>query len=67
MKEIGINLTSTLSGYLKDIPKDPSTGTASDTRYYINRNASVLTVGACDSEGEGVGGTGTGPSIAVSE
>ena len=62
-----ISMTSTLSTYLKGIPLDPSNGTDTNTRYYINRNGGVLTVGACDSEGEGAGGSGTGPTISVSQ
>lgn len=37
--------------YLASIPQDPSTGSADDTRYYINKSpAGRITVGACDPE-----------------
>ncbi len=38
-------------GYLGSVPMDPSTGTATETDYYITRNASgTIAVGACDPE-----------------
>jgi prepilin-type N-terminal cleavage/methylation domain-containing protein len=37
--------------YVVDIPFDPSSGSAANTDYYINRDANDrVTVGACDSE-----------------
>ncbi|OIO55632.1 hypothetical protein AUJ46_00745 [Candidatus Peregrinibacteria bacterium CG1_02_54_53] len=57
-----------LRAYIKKPPTDPQNGTDNDTRYYINRDIyGIITVGACDSEGEDAGGTGTAPSIAVSQ
>jgi len=63
-----INIATTLRAYLKSIPLDPTTGTAANTRYYVNMSGSVLTVGSCDSENEGPGGTGgSTPTIRVSQ
>ncbi|MCR4279978.1 MAG: type II secretion system GspH family protein [Candidatus Komeilibacteria bacterium] len=37
--------------YISTIPQDPTTGTASNTDYYVNVDANGrLTVGACDAE-----------------
>jgi prepilin-type N-terminal cleavage/methylation domain-containing protein len=46
------DLTSTLvDGYLSAIPMDPSSGTAAETDYYVNVNASGrVIVGSCDPE-----------------
>lgn len=53
---------------LKRFPKDPKTGTVSDTRYYVNRDPyGVVTVGACDTEGEGLRGGGMAPLIEVTQ
>lgn len=48
-------LVSTGSGYLAAIPTDPSTGSSSNTDYYLNRttNGRIL-VGACDPENSAV-------------
>lgn len=62
-----VDLSSTLRPYLKAIPTDPVSGTGGNTRYYVNRDNGVVWVGACNSEGEGSGGAGTGPSILVSQ
>lgn len=60
-------LDTDLASYLKDIPYDPKDGSNSDTRYYIQKDANgFITVGSCEEEGEGVGGGGTPPVIAVS-
>ena len=60
-------LGADLAPYLKKIPKDPKTGSANDTRYHINKDAyGLLSVGACDEEGEGQGGAGDVPEIEVS-
>lgn len=38
-------------GYLPAIPMDPSSGTATETDYYISKAATgVITIGACDPE-----------------
>ncbi len=61
-----VNLSGLPANYLASIPVDPSTGTAANTDYYLSRSAlGTLTVGACDAEGEGDGGSGTPPVIAV--
>ena len=39
------------AGYLGAIPKDPSTGTAAKTDYYITKTSTgLITIGACDPE-----------------
>jgi prepilin-type N-terminal cleavage/methylation domain-containing protein len=60
-------LATDLVQYLKSIPMDPDTGTAAETRYYINKDANgFVVVGACDEEGESFGGAGTPPTIEFS-
>jgi prepilin-type N-terminal cleavage/methylation domain-containing protein len=60
----GLDLTSALRPYMKELPTDPTTGTDRTTRYYINKDEySLVTVGACDPEGEGAGGQGDIPEI----
>lgn len=50
--------------YLPSIPIDPRQEGPDDTRYYVNiDNDGIVTVGACDEEPEGRGGTGTAPVI----
>lgn len=62
------DLESLLLRSLKRFPKDPKTGTVSDTRYYVNRDLyGIVTVGACDTEGEGPGGGGMAPLIEVTQ
>lgn len=61
-----VDLSALPKNYLGAIPKDPKTGTDANTDYYISRGTlGTLTVGACDSEGEGAGGSGTPPVIEV--
>ena len=39
-------------GYLPSVPMDPSSGSAANTDYYIQRSAgNVITIGSCDPEG----------------
>lgn len=60
----GLDLSGALRPYMKNVPDDPKTGTRADTRYYINKDEySLVTVGACDSEGEESGGKGIPPVI----
>ncbi|MBI5413191.1 prepilin-type N-terminal cleavage/methylation domain-containing protein [Candidatus Peregrinibacteria bacterium] len=62
-----LDLSAVPANYIASIPLDPSTGTAANTDYYLSKSATGnLTVGACDAEGEGAGGSGTAPTIAVS-
>lgn len=52
--------------YLAVVPIDPLTGTEEKTDYYIKRGSNnEITVGACDPEKEGLGGTGDEPEIEV--
>lgn len=58
------DLSGLPSNYLGAIPKDPKNGTDAKTDYYIMKDAnSAITVGACDPEGEGQGGSGSAPTI----
>ncbi len=55
--------TDLVDNYLAAIPEDPSTGSANDTRYFINKSANGrITVGACDEEPVGA----STPTISVS-
>lgn len=59
---------SLMGAYFKKPPVDPKNGTDNNTRYYVNNDAyGIVTVGACESEGEGVGGTGTAHIIEVTQ
>lgn len=59
-------LATDIRPYLKKMPWDPTTGNASDTRYYINKDQyGILTVGSCDAEGEDGGGEGAAPAVEV--
>ncbi|MBL4693792.1 prepilin-type N-terminal cleavage/methylation domain-containing protein [Candidatus Gracilibacteria bacterium] len=61
-----VNLASIGSNYVADIPIDPATGTAAETDYYLSVDANgAITVGSCDPQGEGAGGTGSAPTISV--
>jgi len=47
------HLGASLQPFIATMPADPKTGTDSDTRYFINRDAGGgVTVGACDPESE---------------
>ena len=53
-----------LRPYLKDLPLDPTIGTPQNTGYFVDKDTyGILTVGACNAEGEGHGGGGFPPSI----
>lgn len=59
-----VDLSGIGSKYLAATPMDPSTGTAAETDYYIKRDSNgAITIGACDTEGEGSGGAGAAPTI----
>jgi prepilin-type N-terminal cleavage/methylation domain-containing protein len=59
------DLDSPLGPFLQSMPYDPS-GSAADSMYWINKNANgLITVGACNPEGEGTGGGSPVPSIKV--
>ena len=58
--------------YLPKTPWDPSQTAANgvlESRYYVHQDSTTnaLTVGACDAQGEGPGGTGTPPTITVTQ
>jgi len=65
--DCGLNgLDTDLRPYLRKMPQDPRTGTEDDTRYYVNKDQySIISIGACDPEGEEAGGGGTSPTIEV--
>lgn len=61
-----VDLSALPKNYLGAIPKDPKSGTDAKTDYYLSKGAlGTLTVGACDADGEGAGGSGTPPTIQV--
>jgi prepilin-type N-terminal cleavage/methylation domain-containing protein len=60
-------LAKALRPYLKELPEDPKTGSWEDTRYYVNRDEyGIVSIGACDEEGEGPRGKGQIPEIEIS-
>ncbi|MCA9371165.1 MAG: hypothetical protein KC680_04360, partial [Candidatus Peregrinibacteria bacterium] len=60
----GVDLATALRPYMKDLPFDPRSGSLTNTRYYINKDEfSLVSIGACDPEGEGAGGQGEVPEI----
>jgi prepilin-type N-terminal cleavage/methylation domain-containing protein len=60
------DLSSIGAQYLGSVPRDPSSGTAAETDYYISRGSNNdVTVGACDPETEGAGGGGSAPTITL--
>src|SRR3989338_2634800 len=61
-----VDLSALPDSYLATVPSDPGSGTDVETDYYITRSATGgLSVGACDPQGEGSGGSGTPPVISV--
>lgn len=59
-----VNLSSIGSNYLATIPKDPKSGTNGVTDYYITKDTNgAITVGSCEPEAEGAGGTGSASAI----
>ena len=59
-----VDLSALPDNYLSTVPSDPGTGTDAETDYYIMKSSTGgLTVGACDTQGEGSGGSGTPPVI----
>lgn len=61
-----LDLSSIGTNYLAEIPQDPSDSTANESKYYLKKGSNgEITVGACEPEGEGAGGTGTAPTLEV--
>lgn len=61
-----IDLRDMGSNYLAVVPIDPLTGDGDFTNYYlINDSNGAITVGACEPEGEGPGGSGVVPAIRI--
>lgn len=61
------DLSAIGSNYLAVVPKDPKNGTDAKTDYYIMVDSNgAVTVGSCDPEGEGAGGSGAAPTIELS-
>lgn len=59
-----LDLSAQLRPYMKKLPSDPKTGTDRNSRYYVNKDEyGLISVGACDSEGEEAGGGGNPPDI----
>lgn len=59
------DLDTPLAPFLQSMPYDPS-GSAANSMYWIRKNANgLITVGACNPEGEGTGGGAPIPSIVV--
>jgi prepilin-type N-terminal cleavage/methylation domain-containing protein len=58
------DLSSIGSNYMATIPADPKTGSDANSDYYLMIDANgAVTVGSCDPEGEGAGGSGTAPVL----
>ena len=61
-----VDLADMGNNYLPRIPFDPKTGNEGETGYYLMLGSTgEITVGSCEPEGEGAGGSGTVPSIEV--
>lgn len=61
-----IDLSGIGYNYLATVPNDPLYGSDSETDYYILKDTNgAITVGACDPEGEGTGGSGRPPIITL--
>lgn len=59
-----VDLEDIGSNYLPIVPLDPLIGTDLETGYYLKKDENNgITVYACETEGEGAGGTGTPPEI----
>ncbi|MDO8468330.1 MAG: type II secretion system protein [Candidatus Peribacter sp.] len=62
------NLDESLQPYLQNMPMDPKSGSESDTRYFINRDAQqAVTVGACNAESEDPSDASPPPVIEVTQ
>ncbi len=62
-----VDLTDIGTNYMSIIPKDPTDGTNATTGYAMRKDAQgAITVIACKTEGEGMGGTGVIPTIVTS-
>ncbi len=59
-----IDLSEIGSNYLATVPADPQAALATINEYYISLDSNgAVTVGACNEEGEGAGGSGSAPTI----
>lgn len=59
-------LSTDLRPYLASIPFDPVTGSVDNAQYYINKDSyGILTIGACNPEGEDANGAGAPPHITI--
>jgi prepilin-type N-terminal cleavage/methylation domain-containing protein len=59
LSEIGDN-------YMAVVPMDPQEGTVTETQYALSKgDLGSVTIRACESEGEGPGGTGEAPVIEI--
>lgn len=61
-----VDISGLGDNYLAEVPEDPKDSTASETKYYLLKSTDgAITVGSCEPEGEGAGGTGTPPDLEV--
>ena len=61
-----VDLADMGNNYLATIPFDPKTGNEGETGYYlILGTEGTITIGSCEPEGEGAGGSGTAPTIEI--
>lgn len=59
-----VDLSAIGTDYLGTVPYDPLNGSAEDTRYFVKKDSKgAITIGSCEEEGEGSGGSGAAPTI----
>jgi type IV pilus assembly protein PilA len=60
------DLATPLAPYIKKIPTNPRYGNSVNQKYFVVKDSNgLITVGACNADGEGPGGSGTPPVIQV--
>ena len=61
-----VDLEDMGENYLAVVPADPLEGNENNTQYYLLKGSNgAITIGACVTDGEGAGGSGTPPVIEV--
>lgn len=59
-----VDLSGMGTNYMPIVPIDPNIGTQADTAYMLMKeDVGLISIYACNPEGEGAGGTGTPPEI----